>query len=68
MSSTSVAVGSKLGFDSVDGTVSRALLGTLDLGLDCVIADCVPAAFVVAHLGEFFVLHLCMYSPLRCFT
>lgn len=62
VSSACVAVGCKLGFDSVDCTISQAVLGALDFGLDCVIADCMPAGFLVAHLGVLLSPHTsCMY-------
>lgn len=62
MSSACVAVGRKLGFDSVDCTVPQAMLGTFHSGLDCVVADCMPAGFLVAHLEVIFSFRkLCMY-------
>lgn len=45
-----VAVGGELGFGAVDGAVSGALLWTLDFGLDGVVADGVPSAFLVARV------------------
>lgn len=50
MSSACVAVGSKLCFDNVDCAISQAMFGTLDSGLNSVIADCMPAGFLIAHL------------------
>lgn len=56
-----VTVGGELRLDAVDGAVLRALLGALDRGLDGVVADGVPAVFLVAHVARSGSVCVCVF-------
>lgn len=49
MSSACMTVSGELCLDSIHGAISQAVLGAFDPALNCVIANCMPAGFLITH-------------------
>lgn len=52
MSSACVTVSGELCLDSVHGAISQAVLGAFNPALNCVVADCMPAGFLITHFAN----------------